>query len=88
MLGAMVLFFFWQSRQQKKKQESILSGLKKGDRLATQSGLIGRLVESGTRTAKIEIAPGVKVEVLKSSILGRDGDDTATAKTPEKTETS
>lgn len=75
MLAVMVIFLFWSGRSQKKKQEDAVKSLKKGDRLATQSGLIGRLVETGTRTAKIEIAPGVKVEVLKSSILGRDTEE-------------
>lgn len=75
LLGVMFFFLFWQGRSQKKKQEDAIQGLKKGDRLATQSGLIGRLVETGPRTAKIEIAPGVKVEILKTSILGRDNDE-------------
>jgi len=75
MLAVMVIFLFWSGRSQKKKQEDAVKALKKGDRLATQSGLIGRLVETGTRTVKIEIAPGVKVEVLKSSILGRDAEE-------------
>ena len=64
--------FLWQSRSQQKKQAQAVAELKKGDRVATQSGLIGRLVEKDQRYAKLEIAPGIKVEVLLTSVLGRD----------------
>ena len=32
----------------------------------------GKLVDIGDRYAKVELAPGVKVEVLKSGLLGKD----------------
>jgi preprotein translocase subunit YajC len=71
------LFFllFWMPRSQQKKQAAALAKLQKGDRVITQSGLIGKLVELGERTFKLEIAPGVKIDVLKSSIAGKDGAD-------------
>lgn len=75
------LFFllFWMPRSQQKKQAAALSKLTKGDKVITQSGLIGKLVETGERIYKLEIAPGVKVDVLKSSIAGKDGADAAPA---------
>lgn len=71
------LFFLliWSSRSQKKKQDAAIASLQKGDRVVLNSGLIGRLVEIGDRTAKVEIASGVKVEVLRSAISGKDGGD-------------
>ena len=52
------------------------SKLKKGDRVVTQSGLVGKLVETVEgRHAKIEIAPGVKVTILRSSIAGLDAEE-------------
>jgi preprotein translocase subunit YajC len=71
------LFFLliWSSKSQQKKQAAAISGLQKGDRVVLSSGLIGRLVELGDRTAKVEIASGVKVEVLRSGITGKDGGD-------------
>lgn len=71
----MLLFLIWSSRSQNKKQAAALAALQKGDRVILQSGLIGKLVELGERTAKVEIASGVKVEVLKSAISGKDGGD-------------
>ena len=49
-----------------------------GDKVVTHSGMIGKLVEVGERSYKLEIAPGVKIDVLKSSIAGKDGADAAT----------
>ncbi len=71
------LFFllFWMPRSQQKKQAAALAKLQKGDRVVTQSGMIGKLVEVGERTFKLEIAPGVKIDVLKSSVAGKDGAD-------------
>ncbi len=75
-----ILLLFWQSRSQQKKQEATLSSLKKGDRVITQSGLIGRLTSIEGRYAKLELLPaGTKVTMLKTSILGRDADETPAA---------
>ena len=76
LLLPLILILLWSSRSQQKKQREAIEGLKKGDRVITQSGLLGKLLETGDRTAKIEIAAGVKVEVLKSSLLGKDTGDT------------
>jgi preprotein translocase subunit YajC len=77
------LFFllFWMPRSQQKKQAAALAKLQKGDRVVTHSGFIGKLADMGERTYKLEIAPGVKVDVLKSSIAGKDGAETSS---PEK----
>lgn len=80
LLVGMLIFIFWTNRSQQKKQNEAIAGLKKGDRVLTQSGLVGRLVELEPRYAKLEIAPGVKVQVLRTSLSGRDAEDTAGAK--------
>jgi preprotein translocase subunit YajC len=59
------------SRNNNKKQKQIEESLKVGDKVVTQSGLLGRITDLDTRLAKIEIAPGVKVEVLKSTVQGK-----------------
>jgi preprotein translocase subunit YajC len=76
----LLLILMWSSRSQQKKQHEAVNSLKKGDRVVTQSGLVGKLLETGDRYAKVEIAPGVKVEILKSSLLGKDTGDNV----PEK----
>lgn len=67
------LIMFWQGRSQQKKQEATIASLKKGDRVLTQSGLVGRLIAIEGRYAKIELPPsGTKVTILRSGLLGRD----------------
>jgi preprotein translocase subunit YajC len=71
-----IFFMFFSNRSQQKKQKEMESKLKKGDRVVTQSGLIGKLVDPiEGRHAKIEIAPGVKVTILRSSIVGLDAEE-------------
>ena len=79
LLLPLILLMFWSSRSQQKKAAALLADLKKGDRVLTQSGLVGKLVDLGDRYAKVEIAPGVKVDILKSGLTGKDVGDPATA---------
>jgi len=71
------VMMFWSSRSQQKRQEKALAEIKKGDLVLTQSGLRGKVIEMGDRFFKVEIAPGTKVEVLRTSVLGKDSADTA-----------
>jgi preprotein translocase subunit YajC len=68
-----ILLIFLTMRGQTKKQKQIEGSLKTGDTVVTQSGLIGKLTDLGETRVKIEIAPGVTVRMLKSSISGVDG---------------
>ncbi|HVJ17625.1 MAG TPA: preprotein translocase subunit YajC [Polyangiaceae bacterium] len=79
MIVPLLLIMMWGSRSQQKKQAALLTSLTKGDRVITQSGLVGKFVEMNERIAKIEISPGVKVEVLRSGILGKDTPESAAA---------
>lgn len=68
-----LFIMFWQSRSQQKKQEATIAALKKGDRVLTQSGLVGRLIAIEGRYAKLELPPsGTKVTILRTGLLGRD----------------
>lgn len=84
LLVPLLLVMFFSSRSQQKKQAQAIASLKKGDRVLTQSGLIGKLVEVGDRYAKIEVAPGVKVDILKTGLLGKDTPETAAAAEQKK----
>jgi preprotein translocase subunit YajC len=76
-----IFFMLFTNRSQQKKQKDMESKLKKGDRVVTQSGLVGKLVDPiEGRHARIEIAPGVKVQVLRSSIAGLDVEEAPKAK--------
>lgn len=89
MFALPLLLIFMMTRSQNKKQRQLESALKTGDRVITQSGLIGKIVDinaSSTRV-KLEIAPGVNIQILKSAIQGVDGGEAvAAAKDQEKQE--
>lgn len=69
-----LMLFFFMSRSQQKKQKQLEASIKVGDRVITRSGIIGKIIESGDRKTKLEIAPGVNVMVIKTSIEGLDVD--------------
>ena len=77
MFVPLIVMMLWSSRSQQKRQQKVLAELKKGDIVLTQGGLRGKLVELGDRYAKVEIAPGTKVEILKTAVLGKDGAEAA-----------
>jgi len=72
MFVPLIGMMLWSSRSQKKQQEKVLADIKKGDTVLLQSGIRGKVSELGDRFAKVEIAPGTKIEVLKTSIMGKD----------------
>lgn len=63
----LVPFLLLSFRRQKKEQEA-RKNLKKGDRVLTQAGLIGELIDLDEKIAKVKIAPGTTVQVLASSV--------------------
>jgi len=75
----LVPFLLLSFRRQKKEQEA-RAKLKKGDKVVTQAGLIGELIEMDDRIAKVKIAPGTNVQVLASAVSSFEA-------TPEKGKT-
>jgi len=67
MLVIFVPFFFLMNRKQKKESQARAS-LKKGDRVMTNAGLIGELMETDERVARVKIAPGVTVQIVANTV--------------------
>lgn len=66
-----LIFWFLIMRPQmkaQKTQKAKLEAIKKGDEVLTGGGLIGKVVRADESYADVEIAQGVKVKVLKSTI--------------------
>ncbi len=78
------VFIFMMNRGEKKKRAKLEAQLKRGDRVITRSGIKGKLVELTDTGAKVEIAPGVQVSMLKTAIEGLDQGETAGAKASSK----
>jgi preprotein translocase subunit YajC len=54
-------------RQQKAHREKIAS-IKKGDQVVTAGGLVGKVMKVDDNYAEIEIAQGVRVKAVRSTI--------------------
>jgi preprotein translocase subunit YajC len=67
MLVIFVPFFLLMSRRQKKEKVARQS-LKRGDRVMTNAGLVGELVEMDTKLARVKIAPGVTVQIVANTV--------------------
>ena len=70
-VGMVAIFWFLlirpQMRQQKQHREKV-AGVKKGDQVVTAGGLVGKVTKVDDNYAEIEIAQGVKVKAVKSTI--------------------
>ncbi len=67
-----VIFYFllWRPQQKKMKQhKEMLSSLKRGDRVITGGGIIGRVARvEGDSELIVEIAPEVRVRVARGTV--------------------
>jgi len=70
-VGMILIFWFLiirpQMKRQKEHQEKI-GGLKKGDRVVTAGGLIGKIVAVREDEVELELARDVRVKAVKSTI--------------------
>jgi preprotein translocase subunit YajC len=70
-IGMVAIFWFLiirpQMRQQKAHREKV-AGVKKGDQVITAGGLLGKVIKVDEQYAEIEIAQGVRVKAVKSTI--------------------
>ena len=72
-----VIMYVLLIRPQQKRQQDLAKlqgGLKKGDRVVTQAGIIGTVANVGDATATLEVARDVKIEFQRSAIVGLVGD--------------
>ncbi|MBY6081583.1 MULTISPECIES: preprotein translocase subunit YajC [Ruegeria] len=67
-----IMYFLLIRPQQKKMKEhqAMVEAVRRGDQVVTQGGLIGKVskVKEGENEIEVEIADGVRVRVVKSTI--------------------
>ena len=65
-----IMYFVMIRPQQKqlKEQRTMLAALKKGDDVITQGGMLGKVYAVAEKVVTLEVANGVRIRVLKSSI--------------------
>lgn len=72
-MGLMWFMLIRPQTKQAKEHRAMLATLKKGDDVVTQGGIIGRVFAVTDKVITVEVANGVKVRVMKTSIQGKAG---------------
>jgi preprotein translocase subunit YajC len=70
-IGMVVIFWFLIIRPQMKRQkehQAKVAGLKKGDQVVTQGGLVGKVIKVDDTYAELELGPNVRVKAVKHTI--------------------
>jgi len=70
-------FYLFLIRPQQKKQKELDNKLKKGDRVFTNAGIVGKIVELNDRRVTLEVSKGVNMVFLRTAIGGLDEGDPA-----------
>lgn len=85
---AAIMYFIMIRPQQKqlKAHRELIAGLKKGDEVITQGGMLGKIHLVSERTVTLEVSSGVRIRVLKTSIAAKGGVADEAAKPEEKKE--
>lgn len=69
----LVIFYFMIIRPQSKKMkehQSLLENIKRGDAVITTGGILGTIDGMTEQYVTLEVAPGVKIKMLKKQIAG------------------
>ncbi len=70
-VGMIAIFWFLIIRPQMKRQkehQQKISALKKGDKVITAGGLVGKVAKVDDVYAEIDLAQGIRVKAVKSTI--------------------
>jgi preprotein translocase subunit YajC len=70
-LVGMTVWTFYQNSQAQKKRQKLQAELKRGDRVVTVGGIVGRVSRVKDNRVWVQIADGVEVEMVKSGIGSR-----------------
>ena len=77
-LIAIVYFMMIRPNQKREKaRQTMISELKKGDRVLLAAGFYGRVVKAGEQIFTIELARGVNIEVDRNAIAAKVDANTA-----------
>jgi preprotein translocase subunit YajC len=73
-----VIFYFViyrPQKQQREKHQSLISQLKKGDKVVTSGGIWGTVTNVGKETVTLQVAENAKIKVARDHILRVRGDE-------------
>ena len=68
-----IIFMLMSGKGQKKREQehqAKVAALQKGDQIVIQGGIIGTVVGFKDNTLEVKIAEGMKINILKSGVVG------------------
>jgi len=68
-----IAFYFLMIRPQQKRMKALqdsVNAVKRGDEVTTAGGIVGKVTKVDDRIVEVEIAPNVRVRVVKSTLAG------------------
>lgn len=74
LVAILFIFYFLVMRPQQKKfkaHQQMIAELKKGDKVITNAGFVGRITKVGERFFTLEIAPNVEVEIERQAVSSK-----------------
>ncbi len=78
LIGLIFWFLIIRPQQKRAKEhQALIEAVKRGDQVVTAGGIVGKVTKVEDRMVEVEIASGVKVRVIKSTLTDVD---TGTAK--------
>lgn len=75
-----IAFYFLMLRPQQRRVKALqaaVEAVKKGDTVTTAGGIVGKVTRVEERFVEVEIAPTVKVRVIKATLTGIGGAEAA-----------
>jgi preprotein translocase subunit YajC len=82
MIGAFYFIMILPQRKKAAQQQEFLNGLKKDDRIVTNSGILGVIERIVDKEVRLTIANGVTISIEKSQIFRLQGNPSGASQSP------
>jgi len=69
-LVLMWVMLFLPQRRQEKKHKEMISSLKKGDKIVTSAGILGKIVSISNDTIRIATGDRTEIDITKNAVAG------------------
>lgn len=81
-----IMYFLMIRPQQKRMKEhrELIAGIKRGDTVVTSGGIIGKVAKVDENEVQVEVAEGVKIKVVRSTVSEVRGKGEGGAAQPKK----
>ena len=70
LIFAIMYFLLIRPQQQRaKKHKALIENIKKGDTIVTSGGIVGKVTKAGDEEVTVELAEGVRVQIIKQMVI-------------------